>query len=193
MGGLLALAHGLGAVNGAVLALGRWLGAICMGAMTVIILMQVFYRYVLGNALAWPEEASRFLMLWVVGLMAATAWRRGGFVAIDMLIAVLPRRLATFIAMVFLVLIGLTLVMAVEIGWRQVTGIGGRSATDSLWLPTPDGWWKLPKWTMMSSMVVCVAMLLMVTVEHFLRSLVVLLGGAASLQEIPETVVLGSE
>jgi hypothetical protein len=33
----------------------------------------------------------------------------------------------------------------------------------------------------------------MVTVEHFLRSLVVLLGGAASLQEIPETVVLGSE
>jgi flavin reductase (DIM6/NTAB) family NADH-FMN oxidoreductase RutF len=74
---------------------GPWLGALCMGLMVVIILTQVFFRYVLGNALAWPEEASRFLMLWMTGLMAAPRYRRGGFVAIDMLVRLLPRMVAT--------------------------------------------------------------------------------------------------
>jgi TRAP-type transport system small permease protein len=83
---LLALCNGLGLVNSMLLWLGRWIGAICLGLMVVAILAQVFYRYVLNNALPWPEEASRFLMLWSTGLMAPTAFRRGGFVAIDMII-----------------------------------------------------------------------------------------------------------
>ncbi len=97
---MLAICHGLGLVNGCLLALGRWIGALCMGLMVVVILTQVFFRYVLGHALPWPEEASRFLMLWSTGLMAPTAFRRGGFVAIDMALRALPRPVAAGISLI---------------------------------------------------------------------------------------------
>jgi len=33
--------------------------------MVIVILLQVFFRYVLNNALPWPDELARFLMLWM--------------------------------------------------------------------------------------------------------------------------------
>lgn len=45
--------------------IGRQLSVFAMGLMVVIILTQVFFRYVLNNALPWPDEAARFLMLWL--------------------------------------------------------------------------------------------------------------------------------
>ena len=42
---------------------GSVLAAILLALMVVIILAQVFFRYVLNAALPWPEEAARFLML----------------------------------------------------------------------------------------------------------------------------------
>lgn len=44
--------------------------ALLLGAITAIILLSVFYRYVLGNALSWSEEAGRFLVVFV-GLAGA--------------------------------------------------------------------------------------------------------------------------
>ena len=44
--------------------------AVLLAAITVIILLSVFYRYVLGNALSWSEEAGRFLVVFV-GLAGA--------------------------------------------------------------------------------------------------------------------------
>ena len=59
--------------------LGRNLSVVAMGLMVVIILTQVFFRYALNNALPWPDEAARFLMLWLAGLMGPIAMRRGPF------------------------------------------------------------------------------------------------------------------
>lgn len=41
----------LGRLNAAVLTVGLWLGAGALGIMLVFILIQVFFRYILGNAL----------------------------------------------------------------------------------------------------------------------------------------------
>ena len=70
--------------NTAILRLGRHLSVIALALMVVIMLLQVFFRYALNNALPWPDEAARFCMLWMTGLMAPLALRHGGFVAIDM-------------------------------------------------------------------------------------------------------------
>ena len=70
------LTHQLGRLNAALLTVGLWLGAGALGIMLVFMLMQVFFRYFLGNALAWSEEGSRFLMLWMTGLMVPTAFRQ---------------------------------------------------------------------------------------------------------------------
>jgi TRAP-type C4-dicarboxylate transport system permease small subunit len=192
---LLALCNGLGFVNGALLALGRWLGAICLGLMVVVILAQVFYRYVLNNALPWPEEASRFLMLWSTGLMAPTAFRRGGFVAIDMIVRMLPRLVATALSVFLMAVTILVLWIALGIGWSEVTGIGGQFETDSLRVPVGldlSVWMKVPKSWMMASLLVGVALLMLVAIELALRNLHVLIRGPEGLRDIPDAVMLGS-
>ncbi len=195
MGVLLSFANGLGVVNAALLTLGRWLGAACLGLMVVVILMQVFFRYVLGHALPWPEEASRFLMLWSTGLMAPTAFRRGGFVAIDMVVRLLPRMVATALSVLLMSLAILVLWIALGIGWSEVTGLGGRFELDALRAPAAldlSVWVKVPKSAMMASLLVGVALLLLVAVELVLRNLCILIQGPDGLRSIPETITLGS-
>lgn len=196
MGALLVLTNGLGAVNAALLTLGRRLGAGMVAVMVIVILLQVFFRYVLGNALAWPEEAARFLMLWMTGLMAPSAFRRGGFVSIDMLTRLLPRPASAVLAL-FLLGLSLTVMIAgIEIGWREVTGLGGRFATDSLHVPTAfdlSTWVKVPKSWMMLSLVVGLALLISVCIELILRSFITFAGQSERLMEIPESAVGGAE
>jgi TRAP-type transport system small permease protein len=195
LGLLLVFTHGLGAVNSVLLTIGRWIGAAFLGLMVVVILTQVFFRYVLGNALPWPEEASRFLMLWSTGLMAPTAFRRGGFVAIDMVVRALPRGIATALSIVLMALAFLVLWIALGIGWSEVTGIGGRFELDALRVPVAldlSVWAKVPKAAMMASMLVGVALLLLVAAELALRNLYALIRGPEGLHVIPETVTLGS-
>ncbi len=195
MTALLAICNGLGMINGALLALGRWIGAVCLGLMVVVILAQVFFRYVLNSALPWPEEASRFLMLWSTGLMAPTAFRRGGFVAIDMVIRLLPRVVATAMSVFLMAVAILVLWIALGIGWSEVTGLGGRFETDSLRVPVSldfATWMKVPKSWMMASLLVGVALLLLVAVELALRNVYALIRGPEGLRDIPETILLGS-
>lgn len=40
----------------------------------VVVCIQVFFRFVLNDALPWPEEASRFLMIWALFLGGAYAF-----------------------------------------------------------------------------------------------------------------------
>lgn len=192
---LLAICNGLGLINGALLALGRWVGAVCLGLMVVVILAQVFFRYVLNNALPWPEEASRFLMMWSTALMAPTAFRRGGFVAIDMVIRLLPRLVATGLSVFLMAVTILVLWIALGIGWSEVTGLGGRFETDSLRVPVSldlGVWMKVPKSWMMASLLVGVALLLLVAVELTLRNLYALVWGPEPLRAIAGTITLGS-
>ncbi|MGO4907410.1 TRAP transporter small permease [Pseudorhodobacter sp. W20_MBD10_FR17] len=196
MGAVLGLTNGLGAVNAALLTLGRRIGASMVAVMVIVILLQVFFRYVLGNALAWPEEASRFLMLWMTGLMAPTAFRRGGFVSIEMLTRLLPTAASAILSLVLLGLSLVVLIVGVKIGWSEVTGLGGRFATDSLHYPTTLDFntiQKVPKSWMMLSLVVGLGMLISVCVELILRSLITLVGHAENLNEIPYSVMGGAE
>ncbi|KAF0675118.1 TRAP transporter small permease [Profundibacterium mesophilum] len=162
--------------NDLVLPIGRFLAVIAIAAMVVAILIQVFFRYVLNNALPWPDEAARFMMLWMTGLIAPDAYRRGGFVAIDMLERALARLAAALLSLFLLAISGLVLAMAVRIGWSEVTGFGGRFDTASLYLPLPDGWFRVPRSWMMASLLVGVTLLLIVNLELILRALLRLAG-----------------
>jgi TRAP-type C4-dicarboxylate transport system permease small subunit len=187
MHALARLANLIGGANGALLALGRGLGAACLMLMLAAILAQVWFRYVVGTALAWPEEAARFLMLWSACLMAPTALRAGGFVGIDMMRALLPARLSALIGIALLGLMVSFLVVSVRIGWSEVTGLGGRFATDSLRVPARldlSQWVKVPRAAMMASMLAGGVLMLSVTIELLLREIVAIGGAAARLVPI---------
>lgn len=184
MGAILAVLAPLAWVNGALLKIGRGIGIVAIAAMVVAILIQVVARYLFNNALPWPDEAARFCMLWMTGLMAPTAFRRGGFVALDMISGILPKSGAALLSLVLLLISLAILIVALPIGYSEVTGFGGRFATASLYLPTFDGWFRVPRSWMMLSLLVGVVLLLIVNVELILRSLVTLMGGGDRLPDL---------
>ena len=164
MGVLLGLLWPFRRLNDHLLPAGMALGVAAVAVMVTAILVQVFFRYVLGNALAWPEEAARFLMLWMTGLMAPTAFRRGGFVSIEMVMRLLPRPARRAAVAVLLLFRWRILVVArCASAGRGLTGIGGRFATSSLKIPTGldfSTWMKVPRAWMMMSFHVGVTLLL---------------------------------
>jgi len=196
MGALLAVLVPLRLVNETALAIGRVIGIAAVAAMVVAILIQVFFRYVLNNALPWPDEAARFCMLWMTGLMAPTAFRRGGFVAIDTLLVLMPKRVGALLSLFLLCLSLLVMIVAVDIGWSEVTGFAGKFATASLYVPTDlsfESWFRVPRSWMMWSLVVGLIMLISVNIELILRSIVKLMGGGDKLPAITIEEQVGAE
>lgn len=193
---ILAILSPLSAVNKFLLFIGRGIGGFAIACMVIAILIQVFFRYILNNALPWPDEAARFCMLWMTGLMAPTAFRRGGFVAIDMLGVALPRSIGNILNLVLLLLSLVVLFVALKIGWNEVTGFGGRFTTASLYVPMAfdfSEWLRVPRSWMMASLLVGVALLLSVNVELVLRCLAAIIGGEDRLPEIETATAGGSE
>ncbi|ATF18635.1 TRAP transporter small permease [Phaeobacter gallaeciensis] len=183
-------------LNTGLLAAGRWVGVFAIGLMVLAILIQVFFRYVLGSALPWPDEAARFCMLWMTGLMAPTALRSGGFVAIDVVDSLL-RGWLFHLLQLLLLLIGLTvLIVGIQIGYKEVTGLGGRFATASLYLPTSlglDSWFRVPRSWMMLSLLVGIGLLILVNIELILERIVRLFGHGDRLPERPGMSIGGAE
>tara|TARA_B000000441_G_scaffold20947_1_gene12552 strand:- start:148 stop:636 length:489 start_codon:yes stop_codon:yes gene_type:complete len=88
--------------------------------MVIVIIIQVFFRYVLNNALPWPDEVARFLMLWMTGLIAPSAYRWGGFVSIDMLQRFLPKTLSNILIFLILIISLTVLLIGFEMGLRHI-------------------------------------------------------------------------
>jgi TRAP-type C4-dicarboxylate transport system permease small subunit len=76
-------------------------GAALMGTMVIVVSMQIFARYVLGDSLSWTDEMARFLMVWITFLFAGISFRRGEMIAVEILSAKLPK-----LARVFLMIVG---------------------------------------------------------------------------------------
>lgn len=159
--------------NTLILRIGRHISVVALALMVVVILTQVFFRYVLNNALAWPDEAARFLMLWMVGLMAPSAMRWSGFVAIDTLPSALPRVPALILTVVLLSMSLGVLVLAVQHGYKHTFGFGGRFDSSSLRVPLEwvglEGF-KVKLKYMYGSLLCCVVLLITVTVELIIRT-----------------------
>jgi len=107
-------------INTFILRIGRQLAWIAILLMVIVIIIQVFFRYVLNNALPWPDEVARFLMLWMTGLIAPSAYRWGGFVSIDMLERFLPKILANLLIFMILLISLAVLFIGFEMGLKHI-------------------------------------------------------------------------
>jgi len=185
--GLLAALRLLSTTNTVVLGAGRFFAWIALAVMVAVILLQVFFRYALNNALPWPDEAARFLMLWMTGLIAPSAYRWGGFVSIDMLPRAMPALGARVLTLVLLLVSLAVLVFSIQFGWAHTFGFGGNFDSSSLRIPLD---WvggeaaKVKLRYMYGSLLACIILLVSVNVELVLRTLVGIINPDA---ELPET------
>lgn len=156
----------LEAFNSRLLALGRQIAWVLVALMVATILLQVFRRYVMNDALPWPEEVARALMIWMMALVAGSGYRWGAFVSIDLLSDFLPdvfRRVFQIVLLAAaLVLLVQLFVLAIEFFQR---GFRTRAASFQL----SRAWIYL-------AMPVCFGSMMLVNVELLLREVLRLLG-----------------
>lgn len=72
----------------------KYLTAALLLAMVVIVFWNVVSRYFLGISIAWSEEISRFMLIWVVFLGTVLAYIKDEHLSLDILIKVLPKKAA---------------------------------------------------------------------------------------------------
>lgn len=177
------------------LRVGRWIATISVGLMVLIILLQVFARYILNNALPWPDEAARFLMLWMTGLMAPSAYRWGGFVSIDMFRDMIGRRAGHILHLALLCIAMAVLVIALQLGWKHIKS-GWLFNSSSLKIPMQflggDPIRVKLAWMYMSVYVGFAAMAL-VNLEMILKNIHMLIDSDADYGEVPDSQVLSAE
>jgi TRAP-type C4-dicarboxylate transport system permease small subunit len=103
----------------------------------VLVLLQVFFRYVLNESLFWAEELVRGAMLWGIMLSAALVGAARGHIRVEVLELMLPprgRRVVIWLANV------LTLAFSLILLWA------GLQFVDRTWMQQSPVL-NVPKWT----------------------------------------------
>jgi len=98
----------LGSFNFHVAKVAKYFAGGLLAMMVVMILAQVFFRYVLNDSLTWTEELSKYAMVWIACLVAPWAYREHLNVSIDMfheVLPALPKRIAEIIITLLVMLI----------------------------------------------------------------------------------------
>lgn len=91
-----------------------------MAAMVVIVFSNVLSRYFFNLSIAWSEEISRMMMIWVVFLGAVLANGRSEHLGLDILVNTFPKRIKDITALLADALVGYALIL-VFIGGYDIT------------------------------------------------------------------------
>ena len=67
-----------------------WLSVLCLGGMTFLIFLQVIFRYVFKLPLAWTEELSRFLFIWMTFTAGVVAAKQGQHIGVGLIVEMMP-------------------------------------------------------------------------------------------------------
>jgi len=69
----------------------EWLAIGLVAAMAVVVNLQIVARYLFDSPFIWCEEVARLILVWLTFVAAAALIRRGGDIAVDTFVDMLPR------------------------------------------------------------------------------------------------------
>lgn len=102
----------------------HWVEYILFGlgfAMSAVVAVQVFSRYVLNHSLFWSEELARYLLVWLTFFGASVAYRRNLHPGIDIVFAQMPlsfqRMISILIHMVSTILFGIMIFYGIQFSY----------------------------------------------------------------------------
>lgn len=81
------------------------------------IMLQVFFNYVLSNALSWTQELSRILLVWLTFFGASLVTRRKLHIGLTMLVERTPRRIQNIVMILGYIVTISFLVATIIHGW----------------------------------------------------------------------------
>jgi len=86
---------------------------ILLSLMVIIVFSNVISRYFLNSALAWSEELSRIMLIWLVFLGSVLAYLKNEHLGLDILINIVPVKISRMIMLFsnILVVIGIAIIL----------------------------------------------------------------------------------
>lgn len=100
--------------NGRILQLCKYLVTACVGVMTLVIIVQVFFRYALNDALAWSEELARYMMVWMTFLALPIISSKLAHSSLTLFSDLLPPKARTLLKLVVYGICALVMFVAVQ-------------------------------------------------------------------------------
>ncbi|MDR3322538.1 MAG: TRAP transporter small permease [Synergistaceae bacterium] len=94
-----------------------WVSMFMLAAMSCLLLVQIFCRFVLNSPLFWVEEIVRLCQIWIVFLVSPLVVRRGehpGFKALPLMLPLKGRKFIWILSMCLIILVG------ASIGWYGI-------------------------------------------------------------------------
>ena len=91
----------------------EFIAAILIVVTTLLVLMNVFFRYFLHTGIYWSEEVATSCFVWSIFIGAAGAYRQGAQLGIDLLVKKLPetaRKIVQILVQIVLILINVFIV-----------------------------------------------------------------------------------
>lgn len=76
------------------------IGLVCYVTMFIVVLIQVFFRFVLHNALSWTEEVARYLMIWMICVGISAGVKSRAHIGIEAIVDRLPKKVSRVMAFV---------------------------------------------------------------------------------------------
>jgi len=78
----------------------KWSAITAAMIMTIMVFLQVIFRYLIGEALSFSEELARYMFVWSVAMGTALALRRHAHIGVEVLVEALPVRIGDKIKIV---------------------------------------------------------------------------------------------
>lgn len=112
-----------------------WAAGLAIVAMSLIVPVGVFMRYVVGVGAQWPEPIAILLMVVFTFVGAAAAYRAGGHIAVTMLTDRLPHAVQRIVERLVDLVMVLVCLFVVGYGTRLCLETMGQSIAELPWLP----------------------------------------------------------
>ncbi len=114
----------------------EYLSVLLFSLMTVLIFLQIIFRFLLNASLDWTEELGRYTFIWLVYLSASLAVKRNRHIRVEIVEKLLPRKSSKwfgFLAELIWLLFSLTMVKQGYLVAKMNLQMGQNSP--SLYLP----------------------------------------------------------
>jgi TRAP-type C4-dicarboxylate transport system permease small subunit len=121
-----------------------YLGAYCSGwlvpLMMMLVVVEVFMRYVLHQPLMVADEFSAYMLVAVSYLGTAYTWRQGGHVRVTVLVSRLSSRTAGWMRFIVLILVLIFMIELDRVSYKMITYALQINLRSTTWLMFPLFW-----------------------------------------------------
>ncbi len=99
----------------------EWVSAMLVVALTVVVFIQVFNRFVLKTPLAWSEDLAMLLFQWVAFLGAALGVKRMRHFGIELVVKALPESIRHGVELLVPLIMAIVALTMLIQGWTLLT------------------------------------------------------------------------